>query len=241
MRVLIVVPAYNEETILEKSIKEILEAVRSLPHDIRIVISNNNSNDKTGEVGKKLANENELIDYIFVGEPGKGAAVLDAWKQYDLDIYGFMDADLATDLNALKPALRAICPPLEKGGQGGFNDIVIGSRRIKGSKVKRELYRKLTSAVLNLIIRILLKTKIRDTACGFKFFRREVINKILPKVKDRKWTFDTELLILAEKAGFKIKQVPVKWEEKGERGSRIVPVPTIVGYLKKIVELRTRT
>jgi len=67
-----------------------------------------------------------------------------------------------------------------------------------------------------------------------------VIKKVLPQVKDRKWTFDTELLILAEKAGFKIKQIPVEWEEKGARGSRVVPVPTIIGYLKKIMELKKR-
>ncbi|MBU2529725.1 MAG: glycosyltransferase [Elusimicrobia bacterium] len=231
MKIIIVIPSYNEETILERNIAQILEAVRVLPYDIKIVVSDNASKDRTAEIGRKLASENEMIDYVFVGEPGKGAAILDAWKKYDAEVYGFMDADLAVDLSALSPALESF---------GGGFDIAIGSRRIKSSCVKREFYRKFTSAVLNSIIRALLKTKIRDTACGFKFFKRDVIDRIVPQVRDRKWTFDTELLILAEKAGFKIKQIPVKWEEKGERSSRIVPVPTIVGYLKKIFELRRR-
>ncbi|MBU1179531.1 glycosyltransferase [Patescibacteria group bacterium] len=231
MKIVIVIPCYNEEAVLEKNILQILEAVKNSPHDFRIVISDNNSKDKTGEIGKELARGNEMIDYIFVGEQGKGAAVMEAWKKYDADVYGFMDADLAVDLGALGPALESF--------SGGF-DIAIGSRRIKSSCVKRELYRKFSSAVLNLMIRAFLKTKIKDTACGFKFLKREAIDRIVPQVRDRKWTFDTELLILAEKAGFKIKQIPVKWEEKGERSSRIVPVPTIVGYLKKIFELRRR-
>lgn len=233
MKIIVVVPCYNEETILKKNIKEILEAVERLSHNFKIVISDNNSKDRTAEIGKKLADENSAsVDYVFVEERGKGAAVMEAWKKYDADIYGFMDADLATDLSALPTALSY------------FNedyDIVIGSRRIRGAKVKRQSYRKFTSLILNLIIRMILKTKIKDTACGFKFFRREAIDKISPQVKDRKWAFDTELVILAGRAGFKIKEIPVLWEEKGERGSRVIPVPTIMEYLKKIVELRKRS
>ncbi|MFC1612554.1 glycosyltransferase, partial [Patescibacteria group bacterium] len=194
------------------------------------VISDNNSKDRTAEIGKQLAEENEAVDYVFVPEQGKGSAVIEVWKRFKADIYGFMDADLATDLNALRPALEAIKE----------NDIAVGSRRIKGAQVQRELYRKFTSAVLNFLIRMILRTKIRDTACGFKFFKHEVIDKILPQIKDRKWTFDTEILILAERAGFKIKEIPVKWEEKQERTSKIVPVPTILGYLRKILELKRR-
>ena len=171
MKIAIVIPCYNEETVLEKNIAQILFVVRALTYDIKIIISDNASKDRTGEIGKRLASENEMVEYTFVSEPGKGAAILDAWKLFDADIYGFMDADLSVDLSALKPALQS------------FNDgvdIVVASRRIKGSIVKRELYRKFTSFVLNLVIRALLKTKIRDTACGFKFFKSNVISKIVP-------------------------------------------------------------
>jgi len=229
MKIIIVVPCYNEEAVLEKNIKKILNAINNIPQDIKIIISDNNSKDKTANIGKKMAEENEKIEYVFVGEQGKGAAVMEVWKKYDADIYGFMDADLATDLEALPKALAAI----------EESDIVVGSRRIKGAVVRREIYRKFMSAVLNLIIKILLKTKIRDTACGFKFFKKEILEKCLSKVKDREWTFDTEFLILAERAGFKIKEIPVQWEEKGERGSRAKVYPTARGYLKKIWEIRS--
>lgn len=240
MKIIIVIPCYNEEAVLEKNILEILEAIKDLPHDIKIVISDNNSKDGTAEIGKKLAAENSNVEYVFVGEPGKGAAVMEAWKKYDADIYGFMDADLATDLEALPKALEfftlSLSPPLK----GGDWDIVIGSRRIPGAEVKRELYRKFTSAVLNIIVRILLKTKIKDTPCGFKFITKKVMEEIVPQVKDRKWVFDTELVILAERAGFKIKEVSVKWEEKGERKSGVNIYPTAMGYIKKILEIRGR-
>ena len=242
MKVIIAIPCYNEEKILENNIKIVLEAVRNLPQDIKIVISDNNSKDKTAEIGQRLAGENDKIEYIFIGEPGKGAAVMEAWKKYDADIYGFMDADLATDLSALPLAIEYLSPSSSPPYQGGevANDfeIVIGSRRIKGARAERELYRKFTSAILNLIVRIILKTKIRDTACGFKFFKKEVLDKILSRVKDRKFVFDTELLILAERSGFKIKEIPVNWKEKGERGSSVNVYPTSKEYLTKIWAMR---
>ncbi len=254
MKVILVVPCYNEEAILEKNIKEISEAAKGLPHDIKIVISDNNSHDATAEIGRRLAAELPNVDYVFVSEPGKGAAIIEAWTKYDADIYphtnkiksdgnngqddkdigvgvyGFMDADLATDLEALPAALEFL----------KSYDLVIGSRRIAGAKVKRGLYRKFTSAVLSFIIRMALKTKIKDTPCGFKFFRKEAVEKIVPQVRDRKWVFDTEFVILAERAGFKIKEMPVRWEELGVRRSAVNVYPTAIGYIKKILEIRRR-
>lgn len=230
MKISIVLPCHNEEAVLEKNIREVAAAVKNLPHEIKIVISDNNSKDGTAGIGKRLAAELPNVDYIFVGSPGKGAAVIEAWKKYDADVYGFMDADLATDLSALPRALEFIKD----------YDLVIGSRRIAGAEVKRELYRKFTSAILNAIVRILLKTKIKDTPCGFKFMKKSVIDKIVPQLRDRKWVFDTELLILAERAGCKIKEMPVKWEEKGERKSGVNIYPTAMGYIRKILEIKNR-
>jgi len=230
MKTVIIIPCYNEEAVLEKNIKEVLEAVKNFLNTI-IVISDNNSKDGTAEIAKRLANDNANIEYVFVAEPGKGAAVMEAWKKYEADIYGFMDADLATDLSALPPALSA----LSEGYDG-----VIGSRRIGGAKAKRQLYRKFTSFILNFLIRAILKTKVKDTPCGFKFFKKDLINKIVPQVKDRKWVFDTEMLVLAERAGFKIKEIPVEWEEKGLRGSKVNIYPTSREYLKKILEIKHR-
>ncbi len=250
MKIIIVIPCYNEEKILEKNTREIIDVVKNISHDIKIVASDNNSQDGTAEIGKRLASfyaeatkdraENLGVDYIFVGEPGKGAAVMEAWKNYDADIYGFMDADLAVDLEALPRALEFFTASMSPPYQGGEWGAVIGSRRVAGAKVKRELYRKFTSAILNFLIRILLKTKIKDTPCGFKFVRKEVIEKILPQVQDRKWVFDTEMLVLAERANFKIKEMPVKWEEKGERKSGVNIYPTAREYIKKILQIKKR-
>lgn len=231
MKIIIVIPCYNEEKILEKNILEILAAIKNLPHEFKIVISDNNSRDRTAEIGKRLAAELPNIDYIFINEPGKGAAVMEAWKQYDADIFGFMDADLATDLDVLPRAIAEIA---------AGSDAAIASRRIAGAKVRRGVLRKFVSAILNLIIRFFFKTKIKDTACGFKFFRREIIEKIMPQARDRRWFFDTELILLSECAGYKIKESPVLWRERGERESRVNIYPTAIGYLRNILKLKRR-
>jgi len=232
MKIILVIPAYNEEAILLKNINETISIINSLNYDIKIVISDNNSKDKTGEIGKILALKHKNVDYVFVGEAGKGSAVINAWKKYnDADIYGFMDADLAVDLGHIKEAL------------GYFSDnfdVVIGSRRVKGAEVNRELYRKFTSLVLNWLINFLFKLDIKDTPCGFKFFKSNVIDKILPEVPDKEWVFDTEMLILAKKYNFKIKEIPVKWKEKGERDSRVKIYPTASGYIKKLLEFKKK-
>jgi hypothetical protein len=228
MRVVLVIPCYNEESILEKNIQAVLAAIKNLPQDILIVISDNNSSDATGKIGKRLAAENSRVGYFFVEERGKGAAVLSAWKNFDADIYGFMDADLSVDLSALPGALTVI----------GEYDMAIGSRRVAGSIVRRGLWRRFTSGALNFLIRMMLKSKIHDTACGFKFTNRKVLQEITPQIIDRKWTFDTELVILAERAGFRIKEIPVIWSEKNERASRVNVYPTAREYWGKIREMK---
>jgi len=232
MKIILVIPAYNEEDILLKNINDTIKVINTLNYDIKIVISDNNSKDRTAEIGKELANKYDNIDYVFVAQAGKGSAVINAWKQYsDADVYGFMDADLAVDLRHIKDALECFDYDF---------DVVIGSRRVKGAEVNRELYRRFTSSVLNWLINIWFKLGIKDTPCGFKFFKREVINGILDKVDDRGWVFDTEMLILAKKHNFKIKEIPVKWTEKGERDSRVKIYPTASGYIKKLLDFKKK-
>jgi glycosyltransferase involved in cell wall biosynthesis len=234
MKIIIALPAYNEEMILEKTVTKLVDfCQKNLALDWQIIIADNNSTDQTAVVAKSLAEKFNLVSYLFVAQKGKGMAIKTAWENSEADFYSFMDADLATDLSALPPALAAL--------QGGF-DAAIGSRFAKGSVVTRSLVRRLTSQGYRLVLKILLGLKVNDAPCGFKLITKEVKNKVLPQIKNRSWFFDSELIIIAEKQGYKIKEIPVIWQDprEGRDKSRVNTIALSQAYLKQVLALRRR-
>lgn len=228
----IVIPVYNEEIVLKKNILKIFEFSKNnlVNYDWQIIISDNNSSDGTSLIAKELGQAHPEIKYFFQSEKGKGRAVTGGWKAFPADINIFIDADLSTDLSALPELVRSI----EEG-----NDIVIGSRNLTRSRVKRSIPRKIISRILNLILKIFLGIKVSDTACGFKAINQKILANLSIKTKNQGWFFDTELLFLAQKNGYKIKQIPVIWEEfNGERKSRGSALLVIAEYLKEIIRLK---
>ncbi len=143
----------------------------------------------------------------------------------------FMDADLATDLSALPVLIME----LENG-----NDLVIGSRFIKGSSAKRTLVRKITSKVFSIITRLKFGLKIKDYPCGFKGADKNVINKILPLVKNNAFFFDTELVLRSAVSGLKIKEIPVIWQDrdKNKSKSRVSILKVTKEYLHELSKLK---
>jgi glycosyltransferase involved in cell wall biosynthesis len=226
----IVIPAYNEEENLEKSIRIVENFLKNnrLDDEFKIIIADNASTDKTKEISKKLCNEFDNLVYFYVFEQGKGNAVISAWQNFPANINIFMDADLATDLSAL--------PNLVKEVRGGAN-MAVGSRREKHSVVSRTFKRKIISLGLNFLLKLVLRTTIMDTACGFKGIDEQVLEKIVPQIKNKTWFFDTEMLILGERLGYKIKEIPIVWEE-ADRESRVKISQTIKDYLKEIWRLK---
>lgn len=222
----IVLPVHNEEQILEQNIRKLIEFLDW--DNYKIIIADNASTDKTSEIGRNLSLEFPNIIYHRLEKKGKGLAVLSSWQKYPADFNVFMDIDFSTDLSAL--------PKLIDNNY----DIVIGSRRHSGSVVERSFSRRLISNNLNLLLQTIFKTKIKDTACGFKAINKKVLDEILPKIKNKTWFFDTEMLILAEKGGYKIKEVSVEWTETPEknRKSSVGLSSTIFDYLKEIWRLR---
>ena len=234
-KILVAIPAYNEEKILKKNILQINQFMQDNFNieDFLIVIADNNSQDQTALIAKEITGHYKNIDYIFVGQQGKGMAIKTAWENYinSYDIFIFMDADLATDLSAV--------PALVAGIKQG-NDLVIGSRYLKDSQVERQLLRRLFSFTYRLFLKLFLNTKIKDFPCGFKAVKKEVVQKIMPQIKNLAWFFDTELLYLAEKAGYKIKEIPVKWQEPRTKDdkSRVKLAHVSWQYLKEVWRLR---
>ncbi len=234
MKLVIAIPAYNEELILEKSILKLFSFCRdNLKLDWQIVIADNNSNDRTAVIAQKLAAEFPKVSYLFVSKKGKGVAIKTAWQENPADIYCFMDADLATDLSALPFLIEAII-------EG--SDVAIGNRFHPQSKVKRSLVRKLVSQSYRLFLKIILGLKINDVPCGFKAINSKVAKELLGQIKNKEWFFDSELVILAEKKGYKIKEIPVIWRDprEGLDKSRVKTLSLSWAYFKQVIELKRR-
>ena len=236
MKVIFVLPTYNEAKIVENNTLKLLEYLKNnlKGYQWEILIADNGSNDNTVNIAKKLSDQYTEVNYFHIPQKGRGFALQKAWNEYQTDIFLYMDSDLATELAAIFPTVKAI-------SEENF-DIAIGSRHAKGAKIERSLFRDLVSRSLNIITKIIFKTKITDVQCGFKAVNQKIIRNILPKIEDTGWFFDTELLILAEKEGYRIKEIPVEWFENRfqARKSTVKIFSTILDDLKKMWQLRKR-
>lgn len=233
-KVLIAIPAYNEETIISQTIIIVRDFCRKNleKYDWKIIIADNNSTDGTAEIARKLEKESdEKIYYEFISKKGKGLAIRKSWESFESDVYIFMDADLATDLYALPVLIKEI----ENG-----HDLVIGSRFAKESWVKRQLIRKITSRIFSLITRLIFRLKIKDYPCGFKGANKNVIKNVLPEVKNDQFFFDTELVIRSAKKGLKIKEIPVIWQDRDrdKSKSRVNILKVTKEYLRELFKLK---
>jgi glycosyltransferase involved in cell wall biosynthesis len=204
----IALPVYNEERQLTKSITQLVRFIKKsdLPYDIRVVIVNNASTDTTAKVGKSLANIYENVDYLGIPEKGRGRALIACWEKSRAQILAYMDVDLSADLKHLRDLLDAIAV---KGA-----DIAIGSRLAPGASVSgRTFAREIISRGYNLLIRLLFQGTFKDAQCGFKAISREAFELLAPLLKNRNWFFDSEMLIIAMKAGFTIEEIPISWKD----------------------------
>ncbi len=209
----IIFPAYNEAEKIEEAVLKTAEEAKKLGIDFEIIIAEDGSTDGTDKIASKLAESYEFVVHLHSDERlGRGEALRRALKASKGDVIIYMDADLSTDLSHLKDLVEGI----------GEFDIVIGSRLLKESRAKRPLTREIPSRVYNFLVRFLLGSKVRDHQCGFKALRRDVAEKLFFKVKDNHWFFDTELLILAQREGYRIKEIPVRWKHEGNSKVKIL-------------------
>ncbi len=236
IKILIVLPTYNEEKVVEENTLKVFEFCQKNLKDFdwQILIADNGSIDKTFKIAERLSKKYQKISFFHIPEKGRGYALKKAWSEYQADIYSYMDIDLSSDLNSFPLLIKAIT-------ENNY-DLAIGSRLKKGAKKRRSFLREIMSRVYNLLLKILFNPSFEDAQCGFKAISKRVAKEILPKVKNNHWFFDTELLILAEKAGFKIKEIPIEWIEKRtvKRKSTVKIFSTIWEDIKGIIELKFR-
>lgn len=225
----IVIPVYNEEKELEKSILKLYRFLKETAknYDWRMTIADNASTDRTTEIGKKLSKQYKRVNFIRLSQKGRGRAVKKVWRKSKADILAYMDVDLSTDLKHFLPLVNSLT--------AGF-DLAIGSRLLTKSIVyHRTLKREVISRCYNFLIKLLFKTHFSDAQCGFKAITRKAADRLLPIVQDNEWFMDSELLIIAEKAGYRIYEEPVTWRDNP--GSTVRVIPTAIGDLKGLWRL----
>lgn len=224
----IVIPVYNEEQALPRSIVILADFLKdNLRNPWQIIIADNASTDSTKSVSDMLCERYSGINYLYTPQKGRGRALKAAWLDSTADIVSYMDVDLSTDL--------AHFPEMIDSLDDGFH-LAIGSRLSKGSRVSRSLRREVISRGYNLLIKSLFFTPFQDAQCGFKALTRQAAQAIVPHIKNDNWFFDTELLIIAAKRGYKIKQFPVKWDD--DPASTVNVARTATEDIKGLLRLR---
>jgi putative flippase GtrA len=227
----VVIPVHNEEGDLERSVRRLHTYLTlCFPFPARITIADNGSTDGTWGIAQRLAAEVRGVRAVHLPEKGRGGALAAVWQDSDAPVVAYMDVDLSTDLDALLPLVAPVI--------SGHSDVAIGSRLAPGARVVRGPRRELISRAYNLLLRVTLRVRFRDAQCGFKAIRTDVARQLLPLVQDRRWFFDTELLVLAERSGLRIHEVPVDWTDDPD--SRVDVWVTAIEDLRGVLRIAVR-
>ncbi|GAA4870389.1 bifunctional glycosyltransferase family 2/GtrA family protein [Actinomycetospora straminea] len=224
----VVVPVFDEERDLGPCVRRLHRHLsEDFPYPFRITVADNASTDGTLAVAEALADELAEVAVVHLDEKGRGRALRAVWSASDAPVLAYTDVDLSTDLNALLPLVAPLI--------SGHSDLAIGSRLASSSRVVRGVKREVISRCYNVLLRGTLRTRFSDAQCGFKAIRADVARRLLPLVEDTGWFFDTELLVLAERSGLRIHEVPVDWVDDPD--SRVDVVATALADLRGVARV----
>ena len=227
----IVVPVYNESAQLAERISALRTFLdESFPFRALVTIVDNASTDDTDAVAQDLATQLPGVASMHIERKGRGRALRAAWSTSDAPVVAYMDVDLSSELPALLPLVAPLL--------SGHRDVAIGSRLARGAHVVRGPKRELISRAYNLLLKLTLRGRFSDAQCGFKALTRDAAERLLPLVEDDEWFFDTELLVTAQRLGFRIGEVPVDWVDDPD--SRVRIVSTALSDLRGVWRLLVR-
>jgi putative flippase GtrA len=225
----IVVPVLNEERDLAPSIRRLVAYLTGrFPFQTVVTIADNGSTDGTWAAAQALAAQLDGVRAVRLERPGRGHALRSAWSASRADVLAYMDVDLSTDLNALLPLVAPLL--------SGHSDLAIGTRLARGARVVRGPRREVISRCYNVLLHATLGAGFSDAQCGFKAIRADMARLLLPWTRDTGWFFDSELLVLAERAGLRIHEVPVDWIDDPD--SRVKVAATAMADLRGIARMR---
>jgi glycosyltransferase involved in cell wall biosynthesis len=228
----IIIPVYNEQRVLADSIARLHAFVSNeLPFSWRIIIADNASTDETPFIAHRLSERLAGVRVLRLEQKGRGCALRTAWSQSSARVVCYMDVDLSTDLHALLPLLAPLL--------SGHSDVAIGTRLARGARVKRGVKRELISRSYNRVLHLALRARFSDAQCGFKAIRGDLLPGLLTQVQDEGWFFDTELLVLAQRQGLRIHEVPVDWVDDPD--SRVDIMATVAADLRGVFRLQAQS
>ncbi len=224
----ITLPVYNEEDALLESVRRLHQYLtENLANPWRIIIADNASTDATRSIAQLITQEFSGVDYLYIPQKGRGRALRTSWMDSTADFVSYMDIDLSTDLRHFPQLIAQL--------ESGYH-VAIGSRLSKTSQVTRGFKREFISRSYNLLIKSMFFTSFPDAQCGFKALRRRTAATLIPHIVNNNWFFDTELLILAAKRGYRIASVPVKWDD--DPNSSVNVTATATEDIKGLLRLR---
>lgn len=205
----VVIPAYNEEPRIKNTIEKTISYLKKNKYNYEIIVIDNASSDKTTVIVKKLIAHNKKIKLLVnASNRGKGYSVKRGMLHSKYKLILHTDADASTPIDELDKFMQYI---------DDF-DVIIGSRRLQGSKIteKQPLHRRFVGKAFSIISKLLIISEINDTVCGFRLYKREAAMHVFPKQRIFGFAFDVEILYLAKKFGYKIKELPVLWESSAK-------------------------
>lgn len=227
----IVIPVYNEQHSLPVCMEKLIPFCRGRLKDYqwRVVVANNGSTDNTWNVVQELAQRYPgEVTGVHLDQKGRGRALRKTWLESPADVMCYMDVDLSTDIRHIPRLINAVA-------KEGY-DVATGSRLQDGSETVRSIKREITSRGYNALVKAFMQTRFSDAQCGFKAITRQAAQELLPLIKNLNWFWDTELLILAEKNGYRVADFPVVWGEDPD--TRVKIVKTATEDVKGLIRLR---
>ena len=226
----LIIPAYNESARLGGTLERVLAYVHAQGWNAEVIVVNDGSRDNTAEIIKSFAANDPILRLVEnPGNRGKGYSVRNGILNARGEILLFSDADLSSPIEEAPKLLAA----LDRGA-----DIAIGSRwlRSETQPQRQPLHRQLFGRIFNVLLRLTLGLKFKDTQCGFKAFKQPAARAIFPLQKIERWGFDPEILFLARKFGFRVKEIPVVWGHSG--GTRINPLVDGARMFQEMLRVR---
>ncbi len=228
-RYAIVLPVYNEEATLEKAVLKVRGVVKGM--GCEIIIAEDGSTDATAEIAARLGRKYGDVTALHSPKKlGRGRALKRAFEKARALVVAYMDSDLSTDLAYVKPLLAA----------ADKCDVVTGSRYAPGSDTRRDESRFMASACFNFLVRLLLGSRLYDHQCGFKAFKKKGVIELDRLAESNGWFWDTEVLVLAQKKGMAIEEIPVRWAERREGTSKVSILRDSAEMLGGILSMRLR-
>jgi len=217
VEVSVVLPAYNEAGTIERTVEVTLDALASfLPAgSYEVIVAEDGCEDRTPELAERLAAEHSEVRHVHADERlGRGGALEYAFRESEGETLVYFDTDLATDMRHLEELVESV--------RSGEYDLATGSRWLPDSEADRPAKRGVPSLGFNRLVRLFLRSELRDHQCGFKAFDREALFDVLDDVEDEHWFWDTEVLVRAQRAGYRVREFPVAWTPQGDSKVDIV-------------------